>query len=614
MRITGEITEVIRGFEELFGAGGSEPEVLVKKKDGKGFTVSADEKGYQIEYGTPTDFFRACALMNYRISQKETSFTLTEAPRFDSCGIMIDVSRNAVLKVDAVKEMIRYMARMGLNRLMLYTEDTYQMEKYPYFGYLRGAYSKEEIKSIVAYGDVFGIETVPCIQTLGHLAMALRWKYAADIRDTDRTLLCDEEKTYEFIEEMIKTARECYHTDKIHIGMDESTDTGTGQYREKFGQVSRREIIERHLGRVIEIVNKYGFKPMMWSDMFFCNGSDKGMYYDPHADLPTDTPEDLSVVFWDYYHVNAEMYESMILAHKRMNRNVVFAGGVWTWMGPAIEYDKSIVTTNCGLTACMRQGIKDVFATLWGDNGAECSVFASLFGLQMYAEYNYAPEKPDDKRFDEYFKMCTGLDAASFRALGVDTFSDEMCPSHQCGLSKQVLHQDILLGQFDKNFTQFDIKAHFGSYLDKLNAAPHQGNMEYYFDYYRSFVKVLYDKCDVGINLTNAYQSQDKQALVASLGQLKVLYDDLVRFHEKSAKVWYRNNKGFGYELLDGRYGCLEARCKRAIERVRAYLNGEITEIEELAAERLFYNTPGTSESPLFLEGCSFRSAFSVAQ
>jgi hypothetical protein len=40
---------------------------------------------------------------------------------------MLDCSRNAVMKVNAVKELIRKCALMGLNSLQLYTEDTYEV-------------------------------------------------------------------------------------------------------------------------------------------------------------------------------------------------------------------------------------------------------------------------------------------------------------------------------------------------------------------------------------------------------------------------------------------------------------------------------------------------------
>ena len=61
-------------------------------------------------------------------------------------GVMIDCSRNAVMNVPTVKRFCDIIAKMGYNTLMLYTEDTYEVDNQPYFGYLRGRYSKEEIK------------------------------------------------------------------------------------------------------------------------------------------------------------------------------------------------------------------------------------------------------------------------------------------------------------------------------------------------------------------------------------------------------------------------------------------------------------------------------------
>lgn len=48
--------------------------------------------------------------------------------------------------------------------------------------------------------------------------------------DTDRALMVDNEDTYKFIENMIKTCRECFSTDKIHIGMDEAHGLGRGKF------------------------------------------------------------------------------------------------------------------------------------------------------------------------------------------------------------------------------------------------------------------------------------------------------------------------------------------------------------------------------------------------
>ena len=75
---------------------------------------------------------------------------------------MVDCSRNAVPNVSTLKKLIRRMALMGYHALLLYTEDTYELEGYPYFGYMRGRYTREELKEIDGYAEKFA-EIGPCI-------------------------------------------------------------------------------------------------------------------------------------------------------------------------------------------------------------------------------------------------------------------------------------------------------------------------------------------------------------------------------------------------------------------------------------------------------------------
>ena len=42
-------------------------------------------------------------------------------------GLMLDCSRNAVFTVEKVKFLIRTLAKLGMNVLMPYTEDTYEV-------------------------------------------------------------------------------------------------------------------------------------------------------------------------------------------------------------------------------------------------------------------------------------------------------------------------------------------------------------------------------------------------------------------------------------------------------------------------------------------------------
>ncbi|XCY70086.1 hypothetical protein ABG808_08895 [Streptococcus iniae] len=74
--------------------------------------------------------------------------TISESFAYRDLGFMADVSRNAVLTVEAAKQMIALLAQMGYSSFQLYMEDTYQIKDQPYFGYFRGIYSSKELQTI----------------------------------------------------------------------------------------------------------------------------------------------------------------------------------------------------------------------------------------------------------------------------------------------------------------------------------------------------------------------------------------------------------------------------------------------------------------------------------
>lgn len=150
-----------------------------------------------IRYSEPAFLYRGVGLAveNSHLDR----FTLLETPRFSTNGLMLDCSRNAVASLPTLKTLIRQLALMGHNTLMLYTEDTYTVEGQPYFGYMRGRYTETELRELDEYASSFGIELVPCIQTLAHLQSALQWDAYRDIRDIDDILLADDERTYALI-------------------------------------------------------------------------------------------------------------------------------------------------------------------------------------------------------------------------------------------------------------------------------------------------------------------------------------------------------------------------------------------------------------------------------
>ena len=108
---------------------------------------------------------------------------------FKTFGTMLDCSRNAVMTAESVKRWIDLTAKLGCNTLHLYMEDTYEVDGQPYFGHLRGRYSKAELKQIDAYAAAHGMQVIPCIQTLAHVNALFHWPVYREIHDAADILL-----------------------------------------------------------------------------------------------------------------------------------------------------------------------------------------------------------------------------------------------------------------------------------------------------------------------------------------------------------------------------------------------------------------------------------------
>ena len=508
-------------------------------------------------------------------------------------GVMLDCSRNAVMRVSELKRFIDILEKMGYNTLQLYTEDTLEIKNEPYFGYLRGRYTAAEIKEIDGYAAAHGVELIPCIQTLAHFTNLMHVPAYAPLRDIDDILMIDEPRTYELLDNIFASLAENFTTRVVNIGMDEAFRVGLGKYLDKHGFVNRRELLLRHLGKVVEIAQKYGFKPHMWGDMFFRlvnNGKyNEGINFVPdEKDLVDDeikklVPEDIELVYWDYYHDDKDFYDKMIKAHKAFDREVWFAGGAWSWVGFAPLNEKSLKTMLPAMESVREQGIENVLITMWGDNGGECSFYSllpSLYAIRQYADGNY-----DQKKIEEGFYKLFKLKFSDFMLLdipnGEDTANKTECPC------KTLLYNDFFLGYVDK-MVEEQKKIPYAQHAAALkDAAKRAGDFGYIFDTLSKLCNALAIKATLGVRARLAYQSQDKKQLSAIVKDCEELLKRLEIFHAAFCNMWHRENKPHGWEVQDVRIGGVMQRIKTCTLKLREYLKDKtgtlkIEELEEV--------------------------------
>lgn len=602
IQFLGDLQELSFGLNELAGMLGVALAdggyvFTVTQKDGSNLCVSLEGKAGSIVYSEKCHFFRAVGLAVEQLRDGVEQFSIEEVPQFRMNGPMFDVSQgNAAFNVKTVKHIIRNIALMGLNMLMIYCEDSYEVQNQPYFGYMRAKYSEAEMRELDDYAYALGVEMIPCIQTLAHMPDALRWKVYDAIRDYPDCVIVGKEETYKYIRDLITSASRPFRTKKIHVGLDEAWALGRGKYIDEFGYREPFKIMREHLARVKEILDDLDLEPMMWDDMFFRSIGGNN-YLDFRGELPQEVidsvPKGMRCVYWDYYTLEQEAYETMLGIHKQLDKDVIFAGGCWTWVGFSLAWNKTLRTTEYALNACKKHGVKNIFMTVWGDNGTECLATTTLIGCQLFAEHGYA-EVFDYEKFRKRFRFCTGGcadDFANLELLDRNPQGAELDDHSECNASKYLMWQDILTGLCDRNIEGYEMDAHYAALAEALApAVGRNGQFDGMFRFSRQVAHVLAMKSQMGLRLTAAYKAGDRAALKnfadVELPELAKRVSELRDIH---MDAWFDIYKPLGWDVMDMRYGSLLIRIDSAVREINMYLSGRLDRIEELEQERLYY-------------------------
>ena len=557
---------------------------IEEKQIPQGLSVTFDGKSAVVGGDSIPAKARGYMLLAKAIAEGKQQLDIVQKPAFKLLGNMVDMSRGGVMKVASVKKYLDYMVAHGMNMLMLYTEDTYEVKEYPWFGYQRGRYTLEELRQIDDYAYSLGIEVIPCIQTFGHLEQFLRFPASAEFADNDRVLLAGEEKTYDFIRACVATVRKAFRSDRIHIGCDETRGLGLGKYLEKNGFRDRFAIFNEHLARVTEICREYGYRPMMWSDMYF-SIADPHFYedYAPYVQVPqyvVDAMPDCDMVFWDHYHWNNEFYQINIEKHRSFDRKVVFAGGIWTWDGFVPNYSHTYNTMKPAMEECLRGGVEEVIATIWSNDGCETSHMLAIPMFSLFSEYCWLGENCTEADIWDMSAFMTGT--TKELATAVSDFFFRYDGAIRAG--KHILWSDPLINLLFQNFNMETCEKYLKDSMAVFEKYPEHSDIAYF----KATFQACLDKCYIHRELRSRYKANDRAWLgYFAEEEIPAMVADFETLYKLHYDAWYKDYKAHGFEVIMHRYAGAIERLKYTAEVIRRYLAGELECIEELESETL---------------------------
>ncbi len=572
-------------------------EFRITSLQGKKNSFLKREETFEIEYVHTADFYRMLVMgiksgLSYYEEEKGFDRRLT---------YMLDCSRNAVINLSSVKRLIGHLCVMGYTELSLYTEDTYEVQNEPCFGYLRGRFSPEEIREIVQCADVFGMTATLSIQCLAHMRSIYRYEtYYQEAIDCNDVLMVGSERTEELLENIFATIAQLIPSKTVNIGMDEPFMLGRGKYLNRNGYVAPGKLFLEQLKTVVRIAAKYDLKIKMWGDSLDSN------YENRDEIIEFAKKSGVKFILW-YYGGAGEGERSVeqvtseitdyLNKHKSLYSNSCFCMSDHKYLGLAPHNNLALHIDKACVEAAINCEMDELWLSSWGDSGAEVSPFATL-PVMAYVGYGMRYNR-DFLSFEKFFNCLFGSLNAFLKLDYANCLNAEL--NMKCNTSsKYFLYQDVFMGVMDKSVgKEFeDIYLHHIEELETVKCQVPQ-RYAYVFETQICLLRVLLEKHNLGNKTREAFLAGDKGKILALLPIYQNVILNIRKYFEAFRTQWYRDNKVFGFEIQEARIGALIFRLGNCAERLKNYCEGEIDDIPEIREEIL--DLFGTGENILML-------------
>ncbi|MBO4630377.1 MAG: family 20 glycosylhydrolase [Lentisphaeria bacterium] len=216
-------------------------------------------------------------------------------------AVQVDLARQ-METIPFLKGFIDFIAENHYNTLFLYLEWRIRTRTFD-IGRTEG-YSAEELREIIEYAALHGINVIPGLATLGHAELLLKQKKFASYSELREGIkgrfgntftpdFCPSlPETRKFLDAYLSDVSEIFtETPYFHVGGDEVWDIGfCSECRKKAVDFNgEAELYLEHFKFIHQVVTKLGKRMMLWDDMF--------EYY---PDILPEMPRDILMVDWQY--------------------------------------------------------------------------------------------------------------------------------------------------------------------------------------------------------------------------------------------------------------------------------------------------------------------------
>jgi hypothetical protein len=291
-------------------------------------------------------------------------------PDFARRGVMLDISRGRVPKLETLLDLAEKLSDFKINELQLYTEHTFAYQKYKSVWQSWGALTAKEIQILDARCRELGIDLVPNQNSFGHLRYFLedsRLKelgelsepYEADTKDFLRrptTLAPNHPGTLPFLRSLYDELLPNFSSEFFNVGGDETWDLGKGQSKRRCEIKGQSRVYFDFLKKIHREVSARDKAMMFWGDIVL-----------KYPKLISTLPKNVIALNWGYEVNHPFANEAAQFARAKIPFYV--CPGTSTWQTLVGKHDNALANLRAAAKAGKKFGAIGFLNTDWGDGG-----------------------------------------------------------------------------------------------------------------------------------------------------------------------------------------------------------------------------------------------------
>ena len=272
----------------------------------QGYELKISSEGMEIIGHDAAGVYYGTCTLNQLVKQAANqhlpNLKILDWPDFPNRGVMLDVSRNKVPKMETLFDLVDRLSSWKINQLQLYTEHTFAYHNHPEVWADSSPFTGEEILELDDFCRLRFVELVPNQNSFGHMARWLKHERYAHLAEINGpftspwgpmtgpySLSPANQGSISLIRSLYDELLPNFSSRMFNVGCDETIDLGQGQSKALCEKSGTWRVYLDFLLEIYKEVSRRGFTMQFWGDIII-----------QHPDLVSELPRDVVALLWGY--------------------------------------------------------------------------------------------------------------------------------------------------------------------------------------------------------------------------------------------------------------------------------------------------------------------------